>query len=212
MSLPSDVLDNQSSESTPRSEVGGSSAQRTSTSESELSPSTSMSSPLVAVAMGSISDLEIMSQAADTLAHFGIAHELRILSAHRTPHETLSFAAQAAERGLRIIIAGAGGAAHLPGLLASATSLPVIGVPIPLRQLDGLDSLLSIVQMPSGIPVATVSIGGAKNAALLAVRILAVTDGYLRERMDAFRDEMASESLANNAKLTTNAKPNSKQT
>jgi len=212
MSLPSDALDDQSSESTPRNEVGRSSAQRTPTSENELSPSTSMSSPLVAVAMGSISDLEIMSQAADTLAHFGIAHELRILSAHRTPHETLSFAAQAAERGLRIIIAGAGGAAHLPGLLASATSLPVIGVPIPLRQLDGLDSLLSIVQMPSGIPVATVSIGGAKNAALLAVRMLAVTDGYLRERMDAFRNEMASESLANDAKLTTNAKPNSEQT
>lgn len=159
----------------------------------------------MAVAMGSVSDLEIMSQAADTLAQFGIAHEVRILSAHRTPRETLAFGAQAAERGLRVIIAGAGGAAHLPGLIASVTSLPVIGVPIPLRQLDGLDSLLSIVQMPSGIPVATVSIGGAKNAALLAARILAVADSSLREQLDAFREEMASGSMAADAKLTAGA-------
>src|SRR5919106_632615 len=123
---------------------------------------------LVAVAMGSDSDLPVMQAAVDALAEFEIGCEVRILSAHRTPDDMLAFAKTAASRGLRVIIAGAGGAAHLPGMLASATPLPVIGVPVPITQLNGLDALLSIVQMPGGIPVATVAIGGARNAGLLA--------------------------------------------
>jgi 5-(carboxyamino)imidazole ribonucleotide mutase len=129
-------------------------------------------SPLVGVIMGSKSDMEVMQAAADVLAEAAIAHEVRVVSAHRTPLEMVEYATTAADRGLRVIIAGAGGAAHLPGMVASLTTLPVIGVPVPLRHLDGLDSLLSIVQMPGGVPVATVGIGNAKNAGLLACRIL----------------------------------------
>jgi 5-(carboxyamino)imidazole ribonucleotide mutase len=128
--------------------------------------------PLVGVIMGSTSDMEVMQAAADVLAEAGIDHEVRVVSAHRTPLEMVEYATTAADRGLRVIIAGAGGAAHLPGMVASMTTLPVIGVPVPLRHLDGLDSLLSIVQMPGGVPVATVGIGNAKNAGLLACRIL----------------------------------------
>jgi 5-(carboxyamino)imidazole ribonucleotide mutase len=151
----------------------------------------SASAPLVGVIMGSDSDLDVMQGALDVLEEFGVPHEVRIVSAHRTPDVMFEYARSATERGLRVIIAGAGGAAHLPGMTASMTSLPVIGVPVPLKQLDGLDSLLSIVQMPAGIPVATVAIGNARNAGLLAVRILAVTDRELRARMDAFRDDLA---------------------
>ena len=148
-------------------------------------------SPLVGVIMGSDSDLPTMQGAIDVLTDFGVAHEVRVVSAHRTPEVMYEYARTAADRGLRVIIAGAGGAAHLPGMTASMTSLPVIGVPVPLRQLDGLDSLLSIVQMPAGIPVATVAIGNARNAGLLAVRILGITDPELRTRMETFQDELA---------------------
>lgn len=140
-----------------------------------------MPETLVSIIMGSDSDWNVMSEAAAVLKEFGVAHEVEVVSAHRTPEKMIAFGKQAADRGIRVIIAGAGGAAHLPGMVASVTTLPVIGVPVPLSRLDGLDSLLSIVQMPGGIPVATVSIGGAKNAGLLAVRILASTDATLRE-------------------------------
>src|SRR4051812_43769160 len=149
------------------------------------------SAPLVGVIMGSDSDLEVMQGALDVLEEFGVPHEVRIVSAHRTPDVMVQYARTAADRGLRAIIAGAGGAAHLPGMTASMTSLPVIGVPVPLKQLDGLDSLLSIVQMPAGIPVATVAIGNARNAGLLAVRILGTVDTELRVRMEAFQDDLA---------------------
>jgi 5-(carboxyamino)imidazole ribonucleotide mutase len=138
--------------------------------------------------MGSDSDWPTMKAAAGALDEFDVGYEVRVVSAHRTPHAMLDYAGAAAGRGLRVIIAGAGGAAHLPGMVASATPLPVIGVPVPLAHLDGLDSLLSIVQMPAGVPVATVSIGGARNAGLLAVRILAAGDTALRERMVRFQD------------------------
>ena len=141
--------------------------------------------------MGSDSDLETMQGAVDVLAEFGVPHEVRIVSAHRTPDVMFDYARAAAGRGLRVIIAGAGGAAHLPGMTASLTALPVIGVPVPLRLLDGLDSLLSIVQMPAGVPVATVAIGNARNAGLLAVRILGTFDDELRMRMEAFQDDLA---------------------
>jgi 5-(carboxyamino)imidazole ribonucleotide mutase len=137
--------------------------------------------------MGSDSDWPVMSAAVNALAEFAVPYEVRVVSAHRTPHGMLDYAATAEDRGLRVIIAGAGGAAHLPGMVASATPLPVIGVPVPLKYLDGLDSLLSIVQMPAGVPVATVSVGGARNAGLLAVRILSVADPALRERMSEFQ-------------------------
>lgn len=140
-------------------------------------------SPLVGVVMGSDSDWPVMSDASQQLTDFGIAHEVEVVSAHRTPKRLIEYGETAAARGLKVIIAGAGGAAHLPGMLASVTGLPVIGVPIPLSRLDGLDSLLSIVQMPAGVPVATVSIGGATNAALLAIRILATGDGDLAARV-----------------------------
>jgi 5-(carboxyamino)imidazole ribonucleotide mutase len=146
-----------------------------------------MSEPVVGVIMGSDSDWPTMLAAAEALAEFEIGYEVRVVSAHRTPVAMLEYARDAAGRGLRVIIAGAGGAAHLPGMVASATPLPVIGVPVPLKHLDGMDSLLSIVQMPAGVPVATVSIGGARNAGLLAVRILAAADAGLRERMSAFQ-------------------------
>jgi 5-(carboxyamino)imidazole ribonucleotide mutase len=141
----------------------------------------------VGVIMGSDSDWATMSAAAEALAEFEVEHEVRVISAHRTPVGMIEYARAAAGRGLRVIIAGAGGAAALPGMVASATPLPVIGVPVPLKHLDGMDSLLSIVQMPAGVPVATVSIGGARNAGLLAVRILAAADPALRERMSAFQ-------------------------
>ncbi|WP_033400521.1 5-(carboxyamino)imidazole ribonucleotide mutase [Actinokineospora enzanensis] len=140
--------------------------------------------------MGSDSDWPVMRLAAEALAEFEISHEVSVVSAHRTPHRMLDYAGTAADRGLKVIIAGAGGAAHLPGMVASATPLPVIGVPVPLKHLDGMDSLLSIVQMPAGIPVATVSIGGARNAGLLAVRILAAADAGLRARVSAFQAEL----------------------
>ena len=146
--------------------------------------------PQVGIIMGSDSDLPVMRAAAEALDEFDVTHEVRVVSAHRTPSEMLDYAAAAAGRGLQVIIAGAGGAAHLPGMVASATSLPVIGVPVPLQQLDGLDSLLSIVQMPGGVPVATVGVGNARNAGLLAVRILGASDPALLERIDAFRDEL----------------------
>jgi 5-(carboxyamino)imidazole ribonucleotide mutase len=133
--------------------------------------------------MGSDSDWAVMADAARALEEFGIAHEVGVVSAHRTPKAMLEFGTAAAGRGIRVIIAGAGGAAHLPGMLASVTTLPVIGVPVPLKHLDGLDSLLSIVQMPAGIPVAAVSVGGARNAGLLAARILSITDAALATRL-----------------------------
>ena len=148
--------------------------------------------PLVGVVMGSDSDWPVMQAAADALAEFGVPCEADVVSAHRMPREMIDYGARAAERGLRVIIAGAGGAAHLPGMLAAVTPLPVIGVPVPLKHLDGMDSLLSIVQMPAGVPVATVSIGGARNAGLLAVRILAAADPGLREKMRAFQDQLAA--------------------
>src|SRR6476646_9455140 len=144
--------------------------------------------PLVGIVMGSDSDWPVMQGAAEALAEFDVPHEVRVVSAHRTPRDMLDWAAGAADRGLRVVIAGAGGAAHLPGMVASMTPLPVVGVPVPLKHLDGMDSLLSIVQMPAGVPVATVSIGGARNAGLLAVRILAASDPALLERMVAFQD------------------------
>jgi 5-(carboxyamino)imidazole ribonucleotide mutase len=152
---------------------------------------TSASAPLVGVIMGSDSDLETMQGAVDVLAEFGVPHEVRIVSAHRTPDVMVEYARSAATRGLKVIIAGAGGAAHLPGMTASMTPLPVIGVPVSLSRLDGMDSLLSIVQMPAGVPVATVAIGNARNAGLLAVRILGVFDDELRMRMEAFQDDLA---------------------
>src|SRR6201995_2616806 len=157
--------------------------------------------PIVGVIMGSDSDWPVMSAAAEALAEFEIPHEVSVVSAHRTPRRMLDYAFGAADRGLRVIIAGAGGAAHLPGMVASATPLPVIGVPVPLKHLDGLDSLLSIAQMPAGVPVATVSIGGARNAGLLAVRILAVSDPALRDRIVAFQDQLAESVLAKDAAL-----------
>jgi 5-(carboxyamino)imidazole ribonucleotide mutase len=141
----------------------------------------------VGVVMGSDSDLRVMGAAAEALAEFGVAHEVRVVSAHRTPARMLEYARDAAGRGLEVIVAGAGGAAHLPGMLAAATPLPVIGVPVPLDTLDGMDSLLSIVQMPAGVPVATVSIGGGRNAGLLAVRVLAAGDPAVREAVERFQ-------------------------
>ena len=142
--------------------------------------------------MGSDSDWSVMSDAAAALTEFGIAHEVQVVSAHRSAEKMIAFGKQAAGRGIRVIIAGAGGAAHLPGMLASVTTLPVIGVPVPLARLDGLDSLLSIVQMPAGIPVATVSIGGARNAGILAARIIGSGDAALTEKLGAFARDLAA--------------------
>ena len=144
----------------------------------------------VGVIMGSDSDWPTMQAAAEALDEFDVSYGVRVVSAHRTPHAMLEYAGSAAEQGIKVIIAGAGGAAHLPGMVASATPLPVIGVPVPLKHLDGLDSLLSIVQMPAGVPVATVSIGGARNAGLLAVRILAASDPALLAKMRDFQDRL----------------------
>jgi len=157
--------------------------------------------PRVGVIMGSDSDWPVMADAGHALAEFDIPFEVGVVSAHRTPDRMLEYARTAAGRGIEVIIAGAGGAAHLPGMVASATPLPVIGVPVPLVHLDGLDSLLSIVQMPAGVPVATVSIGGARNAGLLAVRILGSSDPALRDRMAAFSEELAATALAKDAAL-----------
>ncbi len=141
--------------------------------------------------MGSDSDWSVMADASAALTEFGIAHDVQVVSAHRTPERMIAFGKEAAGRGIRVIIAGAGGAAHLPGMLASVTTLPVIGVPVPLAKLDGLDSLLSIVQMPAGIPVATVSIGGARNAGLLAARILASGDPALTAKLAEYAASLA---------------------
>jgi 5-(carboxyamino)imidazole ribonucleotide mutase len=160
-----------------------------------------MPEPLVAIVMGSDSDWSVMKDAADVLAEFGVPHEVEVVSAHRTPERMIEFGKQAAGRGIRSIIAGAGGAAHLPGMLASVTTLPVIGVPVPLARLDGLDSLLSIVQMPAGVPVATVSIGGAKNAGLLAIRMLGASDPVLADKLAAYADDLKTMVADKNAAL-----------
>ena len=149
-----------------------------------------MSQPLVGLVMGSDSDWPVMKAASEALEEFGVAHEADVVSAHRMPEEMLAYGKEAAGRGLQVIIAGAGGAAHLPGMLAAVTPLPVIGVPVPLKYLDGMDSLLSIVQMPAGVPVATVAVGNARNAGLLAVRILAAGDPALQQRMVDFQAEL----------------------
>jgi 5-(carboxyamino)imidazole ribonucleotide mutase len=156
---------------------------------------------LVGVIMGSDSDWPVMRAAAQALEEFGVDHEVSVVSAHRTPERMLDYARNAASRGRKVIIAGAGGAAHLPGMVASATVLPVIGVPVPLAHLDGLDSLLSIVQMPAGVPVATVSVGGARNAGLLAVRILAASDPGLAGQISTFQQQLAQRVLDADAAL-----------
>ena len=161
----------------------------------------SNSAARVGLIMGSDSDWAVMSDAADALAEFEIPFEVGVISAHRTPGRMLDYAKGAAGRGIDVIIAGAGGAAHLPGMVASATPLPVIGVPVPLARLDGLDSLLSIVQMPAGVPVATVSIGGARNAGLLAARILGASDPARRRRMVTFQADLETMVLAKDAAL-----------
>ena len=145
---------------------------------------------LVGIVMGSDSDWPVMQEASKVLTEFGVAHEVEVVSAHRTPEKMIAFGKEAAGRGVRVIIAGAGGAAHLPGMVAAVTTLPVIGVPVPLARLDGLDSLLSIVQMPAGVPVATVSIGGARNAGLLAVKILATSDPELSGALARFAADL----------------------
>ena len=155
----------------------------------------------VGVVMGSDSDWSVMSDAAETLKEFGIEYEVEVLSAHRTPDRMIEWGKKAASRGIKVIIAGAGGAAHLPGMLASVTTLPVIGVPVALAKLDGMDSLLSIVQMPAGIPVATVSIGGARNAGILAARILGAFDLSLQQKLEAFGMNLADQVAEKNAKL-----------
>ena len=157
--------------------------------------------PLVAVVMGSDSDWTVMKAAAAALVEFGVAHEVEVVSAHRTPEKMIAFGRDAAARGIRVIIAGAGGAAHLPGMLAAVTTLPVIGVPVALAVLDGLDSLLSIVQMPAGVPVATVSIGGARNAGLLAIRMLALSDPALDRALAEFARSLESAVAQKNAAL-----------
>ncbi|WGX98429.1 5-(carboxyamino)imidazole ribonucleotide mutase [Nocardioides sp. L-11A] len=153
----------------------------------------------VGIVMGSDSDWPVMKAAAEALREFGVAYEADVVSAHRMPAEMLAYGQDAAGRGLSVIIAGAGGAAHLPGMLAAVTPLPVIGVPVPLKYLDGMDSLLSIVQMPAGVPVATVAIGGARNAGLLAVRILAATDLALQKQMTDFQAELKAAAEAKGA-------------
>ena len=159
-----------------------------------MSPNNTPSSPspIVGIAMGSQSDWPVMEAAAEILAEFGVPFEARVLSAHRTPEAMTSWAEEAVGRGIKVIIAGAGGAAHLPGMIAASTPLPVIGVPVPTRHLKGMDSLLSVVQMPGGVPVATVAIGGAKNAALLAVQILGTSDAALLESVSTYKASLKS--------------------
>ena len=169
------------------------------------------SAPIVGIVMGSDSDWPVMCEAANALDEFGVAYEVGVVSAHRMPEEMVAYGRSAADRGLRVVIAGAGGAAHLPGMLASLTPLPVVGVPVPLANLDGLDSLLSIVQMPAGVPVATVAIGNARNAGLLAVRILAAADDErgtaLRARMAAFQAELRDSATAKGEALRASLPP-----
>ena len=157
--------------------------------------------PLVGIVMGSDSDWPVMRAAAEALDEFGVPYEADVVSAHRMPREMIAYGERAAGRGLKVLIAGAGGAAHLPGMLASVTPLPVIGVPVPLKYLDGLDSLLSIVQMPAGVPVATVSVGGARNAGLLAARILAAHDAELMAAMGEFQTQLGAQAKAKGAAL-----------
>ncbi len=166
-----------------------------------------MSGPAVSVVMGSASDLEVMAAAAGALEEFEVSCETRVVSAHRTPDDMLAFGHAAAARGTRVLIAGAGGAAHLPGMLAAVTTLPVIGVPVALAHLDGLDSLLSIVQMPRGVPVATVAVNGARNAGLLAVRILALDDPALAERLAVHQRELAEAARAQDATVRQTGGP-----
>jgi len=163
----------------------------------------SVTQPQVAVVMGSDSDWNVMIEASAALKDFGIEHEVNVVSAHRSAEKMIAFGKEAAGRGIRVIIAGAGGAAHLPGMLASVTTLPVIGVPVPLSRLDGMDSLLSIVQMPAGIPVATVSIGGARNAGILATRILASGDATLTEKLAQYANQL--EALVDDKNAALNA-------
>jgi 5-(carboxyamino)imidazole ribonucleotide mutase len=167
------------------------------------------SQPLVGVVMGSDSDWPVMEAAAGALDEFGVAYEADVVSAHRMPHQMVEYGTTAHERGLKVIVAGAGGAAHLPGMLASVTPLPVVGVRVPLRHLDGLDSLLSIVQMPAGVPVATVSVGGARNAGLLAVRILAAGEGEeaarLRDALVGFAGTLRDEAVRKGERLRAKA-------
>jgi 5-(carboxyamino)imidazole ribonucleotide mutase len=158
-------------------------------------------SPLVAICMGSDSDWPVMQAAASALEDFGVPYEAMVLSAHRMPREMVAFGSAAVDRGIKVIIAGAGGAAHLPGMLASLSPVPVIGVPVPLSTLDGMDSLLSIVQMPAGVPVATVAIGNAHNAGLLAVRMLGIADPDLVRAMATYQDELNVQAKAKNANL-----------
>ena len=160
-----------------------------------------MADPLVGIVMGSDSDLETMRPAADVLDELGVPNEIRVVSAHRTPEDMVAYGKEAEGRGLRAIIAGAGGAAHLPGMLASLTPLPVIGVPVPLKNLDGLDSLLSIVQMPNGVPVATVAIGAGRNAGLLAARIVGASDEEVRRGVDRLRAKAAEKARKADAGL-----------
>lgn len=162
----------------------------------------------VGIVMGSDSDWKVMGQTAEVMREFDVEFEARVVSAHRTPEAMLQYGKEAAQRGLKVIIAGAGGAAHLPGMLASATPLPVIGVPVPLKYLDGMDSLLSIVQMPAGVPVATVSIGGARNAGLLAVRMLAMSDPTLQQKMERFQQDLAEQSSQKNQTLQRSLETN----
>jgi 5-(carboxyamino)imidazole ribonucleotide mutase len=160
--------------------------------------------PVVGIVMGSSSDLEVMNDAAKILDRFEVEHEVRVISAHRTPSAMLEYASDAQGRGLKVLIAGAGGAAHLPGMLAASTTLPVIGVPVALARLDGLDSLLSIVQMPRGVPVATVAINGATNAGLLALRILATSNESLADQLETYRLELGAEARAQDTDLPRN--------
>ena len=157
--------------------------------------------PLVGIVMGSDSDWNVMSEAAKVLDEFGIPYEADVVSAHRMPEDMVTYGREAAGRGLRVIIAGAGGAAHLPGMMAALTPLPVVGVPVPLKYLDGMDSLLSIVQMPAGVPVATVSIGGARNAGLLAARILGSADPVILEAMEEFQRDLRKMAMDKGAAL-----------
>lgn len=160
-----------------------------------------MGDVVVGIIMGSASDLPVMDAAAGVLTEFGVGHEVRVVSAHRSPRRMVEYASEARERGLKVIIAGAGGAAHLPGMVASLTTLPVIGVPVPTRHLGGVDSLHSIVQMPGGVPVATMAIGGARNAGLMAVRILSVADPILASRLAEDQLALEQHALAQDAEI-----------
>ncbi|MEV4562613.1 5-(carboxyamino)imidazole ribonucleotide mutase [Nonomuraea sp. NPDC049419] len=172
---------------------------------STTGPATGPATGTVGIVMGSDSDWPVMKAAAEAVAEFGVPFEADVVSAHRMPVEMIDYGRQAASRGIKVIIAGAGGAAHLPGMLASVTPLPVIGVPVPLKYLDGMDSLLSIVQMPAGVPVATVAVGGARNAGLLAVRILAAADEGLRARMEEFQVRLKEQAYAKGERLRAEA-------